>query len=73
MENKSKKREEKQALKEEQKQELPEEELDDLDYSSNEEEQLDKKKSLQRVEPKLPRTFEEKQTSPRLIVILEFA
>ena len=37
-----------------------EEDEDNLDYSSNEEDQLEKKNSLQRVEPKLPKTFEEK-------------
>lgn len=75
----SKKRDIKKALKEEKKKPVekePEEEEDeaaDLDYSSNEEEEMNRKKSLQRTEPKLPKTVEEKQTSPRLIIILEYA
>jgi hypothetical protein len=43
------------------------------DYSSNEEDELEKRQSLQRIEPKIPRTFEERQNMPRLIVILENA
>jgi hypothetical protein len=67
-----KKRDEKKARKEEEKQEKIDED-DQLDYSSNEEEEMGRKKSLQRVEPKLPKTFDEKQTMPRVIVILEYA
>ena len=63
-----KKREEKRIRKEEQK-----ESSSEMDYSSNEEDELEKKESLQRVEPKIPKTFEEKQNWPRLIVILEWA
>ena len=63
-----KKREEKRIRKEELK-----ESSSDMDYSSNEEDELEKKESLQRVEPKIPKTFEEKQNWPRLIVILEWA
>jgi DNA integrity scanning protein DisA with diadenylate cyclase activity len=37
-----------------------EEEEDILDYSSNEEAEMDRKKSLQKVDPRLPRTFEER-------------
>ena len=44
-----------------------------LDYSSNEEAEMDRKKSLQKVDPRLPRTFEERQAMPRVIVILEQA
>ena len=66
------KRDEKKASKEEDKQALSDED-DLLDYSSNEEDMLEKKQSLQRVEPRLPRTFEEKQSMPRVIVILEHA
>jgi len=66
----SKKREEKEARKQAEREEESEE---DLDYSSNEEEELERRQSLQRVEPKLPRTFEEKQSAARLIVVLEFA
>ena len=82
-----KKRDDKKARKEEERaakaleeevkeppvQEEEEDQEDALDYSSNEEEQLEKSKSLQRVEPRLPKTFEEKQTWPRVIVILEYA
>lgn len=50
-----------------------EEEEDVLDYSSNEEAEMDRKKSLQKVDPRLPRTFEERQAMPRVIVILEQA
>ena len=76
----SKKRDEKKARKlaeqEEKQEEIVEEiksEDDALDYSSNEEDQLEKSQSLQRVEPHIPRTFEERQNMPRLIVVLEFA
>jgi rRNA small subunit pseudouridine methyltransferase Nep1 len=34
---------------------------------------MEKSKSLQRVEPRLPKTFDEKQSWPRVIVILEYA
>ena len=73
----NKKREEKAQRKKQEKEEKKEEvraessEEDNMDYSSNEEDQLEKKNSLQRVEPKIPKTFEEKQNWPRLIVILE--
>ena len=53
--------------------ESEEEEEDVLDYSSNEEAEMDRKKSLQKVDPRLPRTFEERQAMPRVIVILEHA
>ncbi len=64
-----KKRDEKQQRKEEEK----EESSSSDDYSSNEEDEMERKQSLQRIEPKLPRTFEEKQNWARLIVVLEHA
>jgi DNA integrity scanning protein DisA with diadenylate cyclase activity len=70
------KRDEKKARKqvEEVKPEVESEEEEDvLDYSSNEEAEMDLKKSLQKVDPRLPRTFEERQAMPRVIVILEHA
>jgi DNA integrity scanning protein DisA with diadenylate cyclase activity len=70
------KRDEKKARKqvEEVKPEVESEEEEDvLDYSSNEEAEMDRKKSLQKVDPRLPRTFEERQAMPRVIVILEHA
>jgi DNA integrity scanning protein DisA with diadenylate cyclase activity len=57
------KRDEKKARKqvEEVKPEVESEEEEDvLDYSSNEEAEMDRKKSLQKVDPRLPRTFEER-------------
>lgn len=70
------KRDEKKARKqvEEVKPEVESEEEEDvLDYSSNEEAEMDRKKSLQKVDPRPPRTFEERQAMPRVIVILEHA
>jgi DNA integrity scanning protein DisA with diadenylate cyclase activity len=57
------KRDEKKARKqvEEVKPEVESEEEEDvMDYSSNEEAEMDRKKSLQKVDPRLPRTFEER-------------
>ncbi len=58
----TKKRDQKKARKEQEKLQVEEEKEDniELDYSSNEEEEMNRKKSLQRTEPKLPKTFEEK-------------
>lgn len=71
MEKQPKKREEKEARKQAEQEVKSDDE--DLDYSSNEEAELERRESLQRVEPRVPRTFEEKQSAPRLIVILEYA
>lgn len=40
-------------------------------YQSSDEEEDPQTKSLQRIEPKVPKTFQEKQDMPRLILVLE--